>query len=58
MTKGMFIVDRTKDDGEVKWVSLDGHRVAKIVDDPSIFLVYLGLREWEGGYICIQVSQE
>lgn len=32
---------RTKDDRDVKWVSLDGHKIAQIID-PSSFLVDVG----------------
>lgn len=32
---------RTRDDRDVKWVSLDGHKIAQIID-PSSFLVDVG----------------
>lgn len=42
MTKGVFIIGRTRDDRDVKWVSLDGHKVAEIIG-PSNFLAGLGV---------------
>jgi len=44
MTKGVFIIGRTKDDRDMKWVSLDGHKAAKIIG-PSNFLAGLGVRK-------------
>lgn len=44
MTKGMFIIGRPKDDRDLKWMSLDGHKVAEIIG-PSNFLAGWGLRK-------------
>lgn len=44
MTKGVFILGRTKEEEDIKWVSLAGHKVAKIIG-PSSFLADLGVGE-------------